>query len=300
MAMETKTCWLARGSMAAWYENVDGRGSFSGEMDLSSGDRPGDGQIAVVSAADVDDDGDLDALFSYHGETALRENLGTGTFGDETEIPDLILGMQGMWPLDVDEDGDLDLLGTYSQQFPGAWIFWHENTDGRGAFGRRNDIARHASVTQVVDLDSDGDPDVVGSDGRWFENVGGPEFFVEGTSITPAGRVDRPKWNAYELNGDNELDIVSVVDGRIQWQATLDRTWTLGQAVFVSPAAGASQSQQIGFVEAIDLDDDGDNDLVVSHVLQDRFGRQQFLAWYENQDGQGRFGEQRDYHRGRL
>ena len=116
-----------------------------------------DGPDRVV-AADIDRDGDLDALVGSYRDhrVAWYENDGDGRFTqhviaqDATEVRDLVAA-------DLDGDGDLDVaVAAYGDDS----IRWYENTDGQGTFDSAITLTSDADgvlALAAVDLDDDGD-----------------------------------------------------------------------------------------------------------------------------------------------
>ena len=105
-----------------WYENTDGLGSFASEKPIMRG------YSRSIHAADVDGDGDLDALSVGGGWdiTWCQNSDGKGHFGGR---PFTWAEGAGLHAADLDRDGDVDVLssnGTY------GGIAWFENADGRG------------------------------------------------------------------------------------------------------------------------------------------------------------------------
>jgi hypothetical protein len=114
----------------AWYENTDGAGSF-GTQQIISTYTPTD-QLYSVFAADVDGDGDLDALSAcgWGGDDAniawYLNTDGAGSFGTQ-QIISAGHSVRSVFPADVDGDGDLDVLSaSYNDE-----IAWYENTARR-------------------------------------------------------------------------------------------------------------------------------------------------------------------------
>jgi hypothetical protein len=159
----------------AWYENIDGKGSF-GPQEVITTEANG---AAGVHAADLDGDGDLDVLFAARNNpyyVRWHENMdGNGNFSGPLVIAGETWGFSSVCAADLDGDGDLDLLyGDHSGR-----NIWYENTDGHGSFGRQQRISvKVTSYTtisiQALDLDGDGDLDVL-SDVKdklvWYENL---------------------------------------------------------------------------------------------------------------------------------
>jgi hypothetical protein len=164
--------------------------------------------------------------------------------------------------------------------------------------------------SQTVDLDGDGDIDVVAAsvaEGRsmWFENVsaGGEMDFIEHAMlIAEPGRAEPPTVNVFnmdfsDLNGDGRLDIVTFDTARllgidaawIEQPPLPDQPWRLHRIGKYAP------DQLVGLAVA-DIDGDGDDDVMTggysgasngpSSRLRDGIanvnGSLGRLAWFEN------------------
>jgi hypothetical protein len=162
----------------AWYENTDGDGTFGTQQVISTA---ANGAEAVF-AADIDSDGDIDALSASPGddEIAWYENTdGDGTFGAQQVISTSADGAEAVFAADVDGDGDLDVLSASSLDDK---IAWYENTDGSGTFGAQQVISTAADDARSVfadDLNGDGTPDAISASYTgdlisWYSN--GDEF----------------------------------------------------------------------------------------------------------------------------
>ncbi len=104
----------------AWYENLDGEGSFGAQQVITTaGDYPFRAQ-----AADLDNDEDMDVLSASGMDHtyAWYENLdGEGTFG-----PQRVISTAGLFPhciraADLDRDDDLDILAASWEDDKVAW-----------------------------------------------------------------------------------------------------------------------------------------------------------------------------------
>ena len=232
-----------------------------------------------VFAADIDGDGDMDAISaSWHDDTiAWYENDGGESFAPHT-ITELADCATSVFAADVDGDGDVDVL---SSSASGAdQIVWYEN-DGTGSFVRRPlpTSANGAYSVFAADVDGDGDMDVVSafqSDDTiaWYENDGDENFTyhritdsADGANTVCAGDVD----------GDGDLDVLSasVDDNTIAWyENDGNENFTLHT---IDDSGHAARS-----VFAADVDDDGDLDVVAA------FRDDNTVFWYDN-DGHGNF-----------
>ena len=266
----------------AWFENTDGAGSF-GPANILTADANG---AFGVDAADLDGDGDTDALSAspFDDRVAWYRNLGGGAFGPRINISVVADGAASVATADVDSDGDQDVL---SASFLDARIAWYENTTGGGVFGPQITITLSAFEAQHVhaaDLDRDGDPDALSASQAddkiaWYENDGTGSFGLQQV-ISNTADAAQASWCA-DLDGDGDLDVLSAsaADDRIAWYANLGGG-TFGPAQDITTLADGAES-----VHVADLDGDGDADVFSASATDSK------LAWYEN-DGAGNFGVQ--------
>jgi hypothetical protein len=108
-----------------WMNQGGAQGGQTGIF-AESGQRVGRGHIEAVFLADLDADGDLDALVAGKAEAAIWWNDGQGGFRDSgqrleyTERHGLAVG-------DFDEDGDLDVFSAAGDEFH----LWLNQGDGQ-------------------------------------------------------------------------------------------------------------------------------------------------------------------------
>ncbi len=270
----------------AWYENVDGAGTFGGQRVITTAAD----HARSVFAADLDGDGDLDVLSAARGDNTIAwyENKeGQGTFGDLRLITAAAVGAVSVAAADLDGDGDIDVL---SASYGDDTIAWYENTDGDGTFGAQQVIstaADRATYVFAADFDGDGDIDVLSASGNddkiaWYENVDGDGTFgVQRVISTTAGAAECAI--AADLDGDGDLDVLSASwsDDKIAWYENTDGTGAFSSERVLTPGASSTQS-----VFAADLDGDGDPDVLSASRADGK------IAWYGNVDGAGTFGVQ--------
>ena len=270
----------------AWYENTDGTGTFGPQEVISTA---ADGPISVF-AADVDGDGDLDALSasSLDDKIAWYENTdGAGTFGSQNVITTDAARAWSVFAADLDGDGDLDVL---SASVNDGKIAWYENTDGAGTFGPENVVSMAGnSIYSLIaaDIDGDGDLDIIFTSYSyvgigWHENTDGAGTFGAGMVISTAVNFPQSVFTA-DLDRDGDLDVLSAsyLDDKIAWYENTDGLGSFGTQRVISTAAEGANS-----VFAVDLDRDGDLDVLSASYLDDK------IAWYENTDGAGTFASQ--------
>ena len=214
------------------------------------GEVPGYGMGAA--SGDYDNDGDVDLYLTNLGANVLLQNDGKGRFADVTRTA----GVPGSgWSTsatfaDLDADGDLDLFVT-------RYLDW------------RIEIERECySLTGLPDFCSPKNYDAPTSD-LLFRNNGNGTF----TDISRAAGLSAAVGNglgviADDVNGDGRLDLFVANDG------TPNHLWmNMGGMRFAESAlmAGVAIDQdgapKAGMgVHAADLDDDGDNELIVMNL----------------------------------
>jgi hypothetical protein len=106
----------------AWYENMDGMGTFGPQLPIST---VVEAAISVF-AADMDRDGDVDVITgSLSGEISWHANLdGAGSFGASQLVSTAGYGPLSVFAADLDGDGDPDVA--VASNFDDE-ISWYEN-----------------------------------------------------------------------------------------------------------------------------------------------------------------------------
>jgi VCBS repeat protein len=241
-----------------------------------------------VYAADLDNDGDIDALSASNNDNKIAwyENTdGAGTYGPQQIISTDAGGASSVSAVDFDGDGDLDVLSSSENDDK---IAWYENTDGAGTFGSQQIISTDAFYPETAiaaDVDGDGDLDVLsasmGDDKiAWYENTDGggtfgPQQIIASTSMAATSVY------AADVDGDGDLDVLTAsrANGCISWYENTDGLGGFGPEQVIDTVLLSAVS-----VYAADVDGDGDVD-VLSGSSSDGA-----IYWYENTDGTGTFG----------
>jgi len=184
-------------------------------------------RVSDVQPADLDSDGDVDlvvAEFGWRttGHLILLENR-TEPGGKPAFVQLPIEGNHGASHAaitDLDGDGSLDILTLYSQEIETVRCYFNR----KGGWTEFLDLYRAPhpawghSGFEVVDIDGDGDADVLLTNGdtydnsllkpyhgvRWLENRGGLEF-VPHELVTMYGAY---RAEAADMDGDGDADIV--------------------------------------------------------------------------------------------
>jgi len=275
-------------AMLYWFENdtIQRDAAFL-EQKIIAGDA---GRAWAVHAADLDGDGDLDAISATQfGDNSLSwyENLeGTGSFGAQRVISTDLFLPTGVVAADFDRDGDLDLVVAHSSEDS---VGWFENLDGLGTFGSEQVITTNAdgaSQVATADVDLDGDLDVLSAAAftdmiAWYENDGTGSFGPQQSLTTDANGAISVAVADVDGDGDSDVLSASFYDSKLAWYENLDAEGSFGEQQVITTATYYAQS-----IEAADLDGDGDVDVLSASG----YGK---VAWFENLDGAGSFGPER-------
>ncbi len=187
----------------------------------------------------------------------------------------------GVHPVDIDQDGDIDVIGGAGQaQVVALWY-----NDGQSPPGWTQQLVDAAfpgaSGVHTDDIDGDGDLDIVaaaetpGNKVAWWRNDGGlpitwtrqvlDNYCPVSCSITTA-----------DINRDGRPDVLATswsLGDVIWWRNNGGEPVTWTRQVIDGNFGGAHDAY------AIDLDDDGDLDVVGAA------GTHNYVAWWRNQGG---------------
>ena len=220
------TCYrlLTSDDKIAWYEN-DGASdpSFTARTITTSADA-----AYSVFAADVDNDGDIDVLSAslnddkiawYESDGAADPSFTARTITTSAD------GAVSVFAADYDNDGDMDVL---SASYNDDKIAWYEN-DGASdpSFTARTitTSADGARSVYAVDIDNDGDMDVLSASTNddkivWYENglsaFGDPTF----GSATISTSADGANWSTPQILITTEIWMSYLhrsTDDKIAW-----------------------------------------------------------------------------------
>ncbi|HEX03872.1 MAG TPA: T9SS type A sorting domain-containing protein, partial [Bacteroidetes bacterium] len=245
-----------------WWENLNGFGTNWLEHTIDAGF---DGARSVF-ATDLDGDGDEDVLGAASNADEIKwwENVdGTGTNWSEHTVGVEINNAYDVHASDMDGDGDTDVLGAANY---GDEISWWENLDGTGTDWSEHtvdDTFDGASSVHPVDLDGDGDMDVLGAANMadeivWWENLDG--LGLNWSAHWVADSFDGANSvSAADVDGDGDMDVLGTAyyADDLSWWENVDgigTNWTQHRVGWMFDGANTA--------DAADFDGDGDIDLI--------------------------------------
>ena len=259
------------GDAIFWYEN-NGSQSFTQRTVVSSGiDAPRE-----IWPVDLDLDGDMDIISGIYNDQDLvwYENNGSQSFTKQTIDASLGGSANSVFALDLDGDNDLDIVcGTYSTSI----LYWFEN-DGSQSFTRYTITSGLTTTPVPIDLDEDGDLDIVsrfndGSDAvTWFENNGSESFTGNSIDNIQAGNIE-----VIDLDEDGDYDLVvpDRTNDHLVWYANN------GSESFTKNTIDNSGMTDIYDVEVGDIDGDGDLDIAAQTASGNNTADDK-IVWYAN------------------
>jgi hypothetical protein len=234
-----------------WLANR-GNGNFGAPTSFPVPDQP-----VGVAAVDFDGDGDMDlAVAGKRSRTlSIHENQDGRNFTDSLVLQ-TPFRMTSVAAGDVDEDGFVDLVGGTGE----ATSVWFGN--GSGGFSTPLSYPRPADNVRLVDVDGDGDLDlIVGSLDRalitLFLNKDGTGSFHPPESLT----VDFESLACGDFDGDSDIDLAASTTN----QLTVLRQGESGVQEFARVRHNTTGRPH--GVGAGDFTGDGFPDVVTSHSV---------------------------------
>ena len=273
----------------SWFEN-DGNQNFSAHYIFKASGFENDRfakDPKFIGFGDFDKDGDIDIAGAAQGSNSFSwfENNGLQQFEPHnlnynSGGPEMILVE------DIDRDGDLDLftIAGSSDDFS-----WNEN-DGNGNFthhylDENSRFARDASGISSVDIDGDGDMDILTCAGKekvytWFENKGNLNYIPHVICDLKLYAEDAADVDWADIDGDGDPDVIGAARSQsiFAWFEN-DGIGNFTPRVIYDRKPHAWGAMDI---DKVDLDNDGDIDILGASYSSGLY------AWFEN-DGDGNF-----------
>lgn len=262
------------------------------------------GRVADVRPIDVDADGDIDlvvAEFGYlkTGRIVLLENTGMqdGIPRFDLRVLDPRHGSIHVPTVDFNGDGREDFVALISQEHEVVELFLNEGADGfqKTRLFAADDPSFGSSGIEIVDLDQDGDYDIVYTNGdtldsfylkpyhaiHWLENRGDDGWRDHILTEMPGVVRALPG----DMDGDGDIDLVAVAFipdelANDNTDVPLDSVIWLEQredGKFVRHALEKADCRHAALAVA-DFDGDGDFDLAVGNFSRD--SRPDLTIWW--------------------
>jgi FG-GAP-like repeat len=266
------------GGTVAWFEQLTGPGWSPHPFVTLS-------QPMAVHAADIDADGDADVLVTSFDSARVgfyENTAGDGSAFSLRTIDTTLFGAKAVVSADVDGDGDADVVvGSVGQPN----VAWFENLAGDGSAWTMRTVstaAEGSDFVAVVDVDRDGDADVVTASYNddtvaWHENTAGDGSAWTRRTIAVGPSSDGAAVG--DVDGDGDADVLASahLTGRIVWSENQ------GASAWPEHLIAAGPTNSAASLAAADLDRDGDVDALAARTSFPT-GR---LAFFENRTGDG-------------
>ncbi len=231
---------------------------------------------------DLDGDGDLDIVVSSQGDDEVNwyENDGNQNF--TSHLIDTPIDPHSIFSGDLDNDGDLDIVVSTVATGANPDLIWYLNDGNENFTATAYQSEVHAKFRNVhlKDLDNDGDVDIVYNliannaiiGVRLNDGIGGFANTIHTTTLAES-------WGLFvaDVDGDGYSDVVAAdtTGGKIAWYKNNGSgSFSSGEHI-VSTIPNKPRS-----VFAIDIDDDGDMDLLSASLGDDT------VSWYQNDGNQ--------------
>ncbi len=239
---------LREGKAIVWYENLDGKGSFSGKKYIDSDME----NVREAFPADIDGDGFIDivSLDWLTGSAMWYRNLeGKGNFSERIMITDQLVYPDKLICADLDGDGFKDIVVISFDD-----LVWLKNKGNQGMFHPPAPLVNEVIYDFfIADLNMDAHPDLLVSHsyfGRlgWYQNNGTGNFSA--LKQIPLNKDGYNVVSAADVDGDGDSDIF----GSSAFNSTLILIKNLG-------GAGTFDSESI----LSKSDVNGPSDIFITH-----------------------------------
>ena len=260
------------GDYVAWYANDGAGGTWTRTVIADPGGEPLDPQLG-----DVDGDGDLDVAAAAvgDGDVVWFENTeGDGSLWTTHTVAPLG-DVVSVRLADIAGDGSLDIVAL--DEGAGGLV-WYSNTAGDGSAWTPATIDVDPDGGLCVgDIDGDGDVDVAAGSAdndlfSWYANSGDGSGWIERVVANPGA----PRaCVSVDLDRDGDLDL-ALTDTDGAFDSLVLFANTAGDGSSWTPQTVSAVLPDALFLQAVDLDFDGDVDLVSGSESGDE------VAWFEN------------------
>ena len=287
----------------------DGNGDFGEPVIVEQFNFGGKVDFENLTVADINNDGNADLLWNFYQQFSNSDQSLFYTMignGDGTFEPAVLaiegVGLGDFRVVDLDQDGNVDVVGR--RQFTDD-IGWRKG-NGDGTFDEFSSLSpddtfgptqRNRSRSfQIVDLDGDGDLDIVQArqTSRGIQiltNDGNLNFTETDVLGTFSSSSFYESLQVADFTGDGFVDLFFALPGQLRdfrlLRGTADGFEETSVSASVGDASLSSPGNPAGDGLPVDIDGDGDLDLLLGHV--DNFGSRNDGARVLLNDGTGFF-----------
>ncbi len=258
--------------------------------------------ISTLVYADVDLDGDED-IFLY-GQNVFGDfsgfvyvNNGTGRFAADSST--LVVGSAYVKAAfaDVNTDGypDLVTMGSTAANQPSALLYLNDGLGGFGPGRQFGVLPLMEAGFEFVDVDQDGDPDLV-TTGRTINVEHSATLYLnDGTNVFTAASAQNFKpvvggvVKAQDIDGDGDLDVL-ITGYDTDYKETVSLYVNGGRGDYTLSLSSVFRPVADGTAAFADIDGDGDSDLLLAGRQGRLFAVQSYTDLYLN-DGRGTFSQ---------
>ena len=276
----------------AWYEN-NGSQSFTARTITTSANSAED-----VYAIDVDGDGDIDVLSADNQKIAWYENNGSESFTARTIFA--LSYANTVRAIDLDSDGDIDVIsGQMGENNGTKHLMWYKNNGSQSFTVHTIESTTNVYSLDLIDFDFDGDIDIVAAGANqyhhphekdersvyWYENNGSESFTRNNLSDAIISTTYDSGTSVYARDMDNDGDIDAISSGLhgtgVVWHENIGSKtkFTTRGINHIYPGSNSSSTYD---TYPIDLDNDGDLDMLAAHFISNSTEVNPSITWIKN------------------
>ncbi len=246
---------------------------------------------SALMTADVDNDGDLDILYSSLSYPGWLENIDSSYYINHFLFnPDSLMSSNQVAVNDIDNDGNLDVFFGYV----GAVARYHINNNGEFEYdGIIDTVSFTPETLAFADFDNDGDKDILVSTSyfdmiwvqmreteiTWIENINSGSEWISHKLYSQLTFGCEYRSAPADIDNDGDIDILSTNC----MKDTIYIFENTGDGTFSFSGLSIPDDIKINFFKIIDIDFDGDYDIVASTYIDDK--GYYTAMWFENLNG---------------